>query len=137
MKKPLTPKRSAEETKPIPCWCPYCGEPHGVDRNELPPKLRDPLKVMEQIRDGLPNHVVRVSAEELLASADQPPYKDMPPETDWGLLASSINKLQQASIEALVRRCKKAHHVDIVVRINGEYEVFQADWIKHLEKIDE
>lgn len=62
------------------------------------------------------------------------PYKDMPPETEWRMPVNSINRLQQASIEGLVRRCKQAHHVDVVVRINGRYEVFQADWIKHLEK---
>lgn len=61
------------------------------------------------------------------------PYRDMPPETDWRLDAANINKLQQASIEGLVRRCKQAHWVDIVIRINGKYEVYQADWIKHLE----
>ena len=66
-------------------------------------------------------------------TAERVPYKDMPPETDWKLSADRINKLQQASIEALVRRCKQAHFVDVVVRINGKYEVFQADWIKHLE----
>lgn len=60
------------------------------------------------------------------------PYKDLPPETDWKLPADAINRLQQASIERIVARCKQAHYVDIVVRINGKYEVHQADWIKHL-----
>lgn len=45
-----------------------------------------------------------------------------------------INDLQQASIAALVKRCKQSHYVDIRVRINGEYEWFQADWIKHMER---
>lgn len=31
---------SAVETaaKPVPCWCPYCGEPHGVRRAETDPR---------------------------------------------------------------------------------------------------
>lgn len=71
-------------------------------------------------------------------STDEPsegiPYKDMSPVTDWRLPAGKINRLQQAGIETLVTRCKQAHYVDIVVRINGKYEVYQADWLKHLEK---
>ncbi len=62
----------------------------------------------------------------------QVPYKDMPPEQTWVLREDCINKLQQRSIEELVKRCKLAHHTDIVLRINGKYEVFQADWIKSL-----
>ncbi len=23
-----------EEWRPNPCWCPYCGEPHGVNQDE-------------------------------------------------------------------------------------------------------
>lgn len=64
--------------------------------------------------------------------ADGIPYKELPPETDWRLPAGSINRLQQASIARIVQRCKQAHYVDIVVRINGKYEVHQADWIKRL-----
>ena len=63
------------------------------------------------------------------------PYRDLPLETDWHMRSDRINRLQQASMEGLVRRCKQAHHVDVIVRINGRYEVFEADWIKHLEKV--
>lgn len=32
--------RSSDETsgKPMPCWCPYCGEPHGVHQAETDPR---------------------------------------------------------------------------------------------------
>lgn len=51
----------------------------------------------------------------------------------WSLDAGKINDLQQDAIAALVRRCKGAHFVDVHVRINGKWEVYQADWIKHLQ----
>lgn len=54
--------------------------------------------------------------------------------TNWHLSATKINAIQQSSISELVKRCKAAHYVDVHVRINGNWEVFQADWIKHLEK---
>jgi len=60
------------------------------------------------------------------------PYKELPESTDWHLPALKINRLQQASMQRLVTRCAQAHFVDIVIRINGQYEVHQADWLKHL-----
>lgn len=53
--------------------------------------------------------------------------------TDWQLSAAKINAIQQSSITELVKRCKAAHFVDVHVRINGKWEIFQADWIQHLE----
>lgn len=41
------------QDKLVPCWCPYCGEPHGVDRHDLPPGLRDPVKAFERGRELL------------------------------------------------------------------------------------
>jgi hypothetical protein len=73
--------------------------------------------------------VIRTTDEQ----SDGIPYNELPLAADWKLPAEKINRLQQASIERLVTRCKQAHYVDIVVRINGKYEVHQADWIKHLE----
>lgn len=50
----------------------------------------------------------------------------------WSLSSDKINELQQASIGRLVKRCKQAHFVDVRLRINGNYEYEQADWIKHM-----
>lgn len=50
----------------------------------------------------------------------------------WSLDAARINHLQQDSIVALVKRCKAAHFVDVHVRINGKWEIHEADWLKHL-----
>lgn len=67
-------------------------------------------------------------------SADNPTYEELPVETDWKLSKDKINRLQQASMERLVKRCKGAHFVDIQVklRINGGWETYEADWLKHL-----
>lgn len=50
----------------------------------------------------------------------------------WSLDAAKINSLQQDSIVELVRRCKRAHFTNVQVRINGQWETYEADWIKHL-----
>ena len=44
----------------------------------------------------------------------------------------NINHLQVATIRKTVERCKHAHHTDLCLRINGQDEVLQADWIKHM-----
>ena len=58
-------------------------------------------------------------------SAEQP--------VGWSLSPERINDLQHASIERTVKRCKQAHFVDVRIRINGDYEYEEADWIKHLK----
>jgi len=48
----------------------------------------------------------------------------------------TVNKLQANSIDRLIQTAKHAHYVNVVVRINGEDKVFEADWLKHLERDD-
>lgn len=60
------------------------------------------------------------------------PYKDLPETTDWSMPHHSINRLQQAAIKHTVKLARAGHWVDIVIRINGEYTVLQADWLKYL-----
>ena len=52
----------------------------------------------------------------------------------WVITDENINSLQVASIQRLIDRLKHAHHTDLRVRINGQDEWFQADWIKHLQR---
>ena len=47
-----------------------------------------------------------------------------------------INDLQVDSIKSLIERCKQAHFADVHIRINGKWEVHEADWIKHMEVND-
>lgn len=55
----------------------------------------------------------------------------------WCLTDAKINSLHADSIDRLIKRCKQAHYVDIRVRINGEYEWHEGDWLKHLRRVTE
>jgi hypothetical protein len=50
----------------------------------------------------------------------------------WLLTDKNINSLQVQSIQRLIDRARHAHHTDICLRINGQDEWHQADWLKHL-----
>ena len=54
----------------------------------------------------------------------------------WLLTEKNINSLQVDSIELLINRLKHAHHTDLCVRINGQDEWFQADWLKHMVRVN-
>jgi hypothetical protein len=67
-------------------------------------------------------------------------YKDAyaQPEQEpvaWLLTDKNINSLQVDSIQRLIDRLKHAHHTDLCVRINGQDEWFQADWLKHMVRV--
>ena len=49
----------------------------------------------------------------------------------WILKYSDINPLQSDSLIKLVERSKHAHYIDVRLRINGKYEFYEADWLKH------
>ena len=53
----------------------------------------------------------------------------------WLLTDKNINSLQVDSIQRLINRLKHAHHTDLCVRINGQDEWFQADWLKHMVRV--
>jgi hypothetical protein len=53
----------------------------------------------------------------------------------WLLTEKNINSLQVDSIQLLINRLKHAHHTDLCVRINGQDEWFQADWLKHMVRV--
>ena len=55
----------------------------------------------------------------------------------WCLTDQKINDLQVASIDRLIERCKAAHFTNIRIRINGQWEDHEADWIKHLRRVTE
>ena len=50
----------------------------------------------------------------------------------WLLTDKKINSLQVDDIQRLIDRLKHAHHTDLCVRINGQDEWFEADWLKHM-----
>lgn len=45
-----------------------------------------------------------------------------------------INDLQITSIRRLIARAKGAHMTDIDMRINGQNERHEADWLKHMRE---
>jgi hypothetical protein len=53
----------------------------------------------------------------------------------WLLTDKNINSLQVDSIQRLINRLNHAHHTDIRVRINGQDEWFEADWLKHMVRV--
>jgi hypothetical protein len=53
----------------------------------------------------------------------------------WMLTDKNINLLQVDSIQRLIDRLKHAHNTDLCVRINGQDEWFQADWLKHMVRV--
>lgn len=55
----------------------------------------------------------------------------------WSLTDEKINDLQVASIDRLISRCKLAHFTNVRVRINGRWEEYEADWIKHMTRTDQ
>lgn len=60
----------------------------------------------------------------------------MAPSIEWRLTTEKINDLQIDSIKRLIPLCKAAHFVNVRVRINGTWEEYQADWIKHMVRIE-
>ena len=54
----------------------------------------------------------------------------------WWLSAERINDLQRTSVARQITRCKAAHHTDLDIRINGKNEHYEADWVKHMVRVD-
>lgn len=50
----------------------------------------------------------------------------------WFLPLDAVNDLQARTIARTISRGKGSHYIDIRMRINGDFEHFEADWIKHM-----
>jgi len=50
----------------------------------------------------------------------------------WLIDDKSINHLQIKTIQRLIERSNHAHMTDIKLRINGQDEWYEGDWIKHM-----
>lgn len=53
----------------------------------------------------------------------------------WFLPAEKLNEPQAEKMPQLLKRCRGAHYIDVHVRINGQSEYWQADWLRDLEPI--
>ena len=69
----------------------------------------------------------KIAFEEALAQPEQEPVA-------WLITDEKINSLQVDSIQRLIDRAKHAHMTDIKLRINGQDEWYEADWLKHLTR---
>jgi hypothetical protein len=52
----------------------------------------------------------------------------------WFLPLDAVNDMQERSIDRLIQRAKHAHYIDVDMRINGQNEHHEADWIKHMRR---
>lgn len=52
----------------------------------------------------------------------------------WLLTDENINSLQVASVQKLIERSRHASRADVKLRINGQDEWYEADWMKHMTK---
>ncbi len=57
-----------------------------------------------------------------------------PEPVAWLITDEMINSLQIDSIQRLIDRARHAHMTDIKLRINGQDEWYEADWLKHLKR---
>jgi hypothetical protein len=94
--------------------------------------LRLALEALIEIRDANIHGLTftRDYHESITAIKAALEAKDEP--VAWLLTDKKINSLQVDSIQRLIDRLKHAHHTDLCVRINGQDEWFQADWLKHM-----
>jgi hypothetical protein len=53
---------------------------------------------------------------------------------NWKLTDEHINRLQVDDVDHIIKRAKKAHFVNIEIRINGKWEKYEGDWIKYLKR---
>ena len=79
------------------------------------------------IKEALAEHAMR-ETQRLGQEIEQEPVA-------WLLTDININSLQVDSIQRLIDRLKHALHTDLCVRINGQDEWFEADWLKHMVRV--
>lgn len=102
-------------------------EQHDRMRNAIDAFLRR-VGVVPEVAKALTIH----QALEYLNSCGHPEDKG---EAGWFLPMSAINHLQHESLTKVTQRAHHAHHCDLDVRINGQNEHYEADWIKQLRPI--
>ncbi len=89
----------------------------------------------QQVLDALLLHAAMDELEEeaielLRARLAQPE----PEPAAWLIADQMINSLQLDSIQRLIDRARHARMTDIKLRINGQDEWYEADWLKHLKR---
>ena len=57
-------------------------------------------------------------------------------EPGWILPREKVNSVQAETIAKTIVMAKHAHYVNVRIRINGEWQEMEADWIKHMRLSD-
>ncbi|MBU3721205.1 MAG: hypothetical protein FGM22_10755 [Burkholderiaceae bacterium] len=78
-------------------------------------------------KEPTPKHISKAITA-LKQALEQPE----PEPVAWLITDEKINSIQVDSIQRLIDRAKHAHMTDIKLRINGQDEWYQADWLKHM-----
>ncbi len=94
--------------------------------------MQQALKALANEAAGweLPPQETRQAIVALRARLEQPE----PEPVAWLITDEMINSLQIDSIQRLIDRARRAHMTDIKLRINGQDEWYEADWLKHLKR---
>ena len=88
--------------------------------------LKLALEALEESHPEAYRHTI-TAIKEALAQPEQEPVA-------WLITDEKINSLQVGSIQRLIDRARHAHMTDIKLRINGQDEWYEADWLKHLTR---
>jgi hypothetical protein len=89
--------------------------------------LRLALEALNDRASQMKWQKAREAVEQALAQPEQEPVA-------WLITDHHINELQIDSIRRLIDRAKHAHMTDIKLRINGQDEWYEADWLKHMTR---
>ena len=84
-------------------------------------------------QDAWKYHKVEDKADKAITAIKEALAQEQEPVA-WLITDEKINSLQVDSIQRLVDRARHAHMTDIKLRINGQDEWHQADWLKHLTR---
>ena len=89
------------------------------------------LKLALEALDGLSEPYDVLKAQEAIREALAQPEQE---PVAWLITDENINSIQIASIQRLIDRARHAHMADLKLRINGEDEWYELDWLKHLTR---
>ena len=133
---PFTATSPRKQPRTDSVICPNCAHqfvaiPIAIQQRlrEAEAKLMLAMKRGEQVLEIDENGVVHDPAVEAAERKEPIAQSEI---GGWFLNRSKVNSVQEESIEKLIRRCRGAHYVDVIVRINGKDERYQVDWLKHL-----
>jgi len=87
-------------------------------------------KVGNRVIDAIANDVV---ALRLAASPPSPAAGEV--QDGWFLAAKSLSEPARAALADVIELAKHAHMTDVMLRVNGDWKRFEADWIKYLSSV--